>query len=140
MSSITSHTTVVSNVHPDAPGASAASAATAAKHKHTLGDILRQIEMKAEALMTKNDYTGATTLPDLTFLAHQSRYSADPQVKRRIMSKLCDSHVVEIFLRVFESVHTVDYLIMLDGPAFVPIPENASTVDPTESMSLASYR
>ena len=81
-----------------------------AAQKHTLGEILRHIEIKTQSLLEKEDFTHATTLPDLTFLAHQSRYSADPHIKRRLMTRMAECKVVEIFVNVFKSVHTVDYL------------------------------
>ena len=80
------------------------------RQKQTLGDIIQQIGNKSKALLTTEDFTVSEPYSDLQFLAHQSRYNSDVHIKRRLIAKLVDSKVVNIFLRVFNSVHTVDYL------------------------------
>ncbi len=79
-------------------------------HKQTLGDILQQIELKSRSLLQMEDFTTLDPYPDLQYLSHQSRYSSDVHIKRRLIGKLVENHVLDIFLRVFRSVHTVDYL------------------------------
>ena len=83
--------------------------------KQTLGDILAQIEQRARNLLSKSKFTDADVFSDLQFLQHQSRYSSDAAIKRRIVQKLIECNVVQLFVKVFRSVHSVDFLSVEEG-------------------------
>ena len=76
--------------------------------KHTLGDVLGEIESRSASLLQQTNYTAPTAVADLQFLAYQSRYSTDLNIKRRIITKLVDSGLINIVVHVLSSVHEVD--------------------------------
>lgn len=78
--------------------------------RQTLGAILQEISMRAKSLLAKDDFTTEETVGDLNFLAHQSRYNADSGVKRRLLHRLAECSILDIFVKVFKSVHSVDTL------------------------------
>lgn len=80
------------------------------RQRLTLGEIISQVEFRSKVLLRKDNFTTPDTLLDMQFLAHQSRYSSDLNIKRRLISKLIENGLLEIFIKVFYSVHTVDYL------------------------------
>ena len=80
------------------------------RQRLTLGEIISQVEYRSKVLLKKDNFNTTDTLFDMQFLAHQSRYSSDLNIKRRLISKLIENGLLEIFLKVFYSVHTVDYL------------------------------
>ncbi|KAK2143155.1 hypothetical protein LSH36_872g00009 [Paralvinella palmiformis] len=100
------------------------------RQKQTLGEIIHQIDCRCKSLLSVEDFTNLEPYPDLQFLSHQSRYSSDVHIKRRLIAKLVDSRVVDVFLRVFHSVHTVDYL----GDEHSDVPQQR-----TRSASQASH-
>jgi len=76
--------------------------------KHTLGDVLAEIESRSASLLQQTNYATPTAIADLQFLAYQSRYSTDLNIKRRIITKLVDSGLIDIIVHVLSSVHEVD--------------------------------
>lgn len=64
-------------------------------------------------MLRKEDFTQADVEEDLNYIATQTRYSADQQIKRKIISKIVDMNAVYLFVKVFRSVHKVDYLTTL---------------------------
>lgn len=82
--------------------------------KQTLGDIIAQIESKSKTLLQMPSYTTADATSDLQFIALQSRYSSDIGIKRRLISKLVENGLLDIFLKVFPSVHKVDFYKLLE--------------------------
>ena len=80
--------------------------------RQTLGAILQEISIRAKTLLAKDDFTTDETVGDLNFLAHQSRYNADSGVKRRLLHRLAECSILDIFVKVFKSVHSVDSLFV----------------------------
>ena len=80
------------------------------RQKQTLGELLQQIDVVARALRSKGDFTRPDFLPDLQFLAHQSRYNSDAGVKRRIVARLVDAGILEIAIKIFWFLSSADYL------------------------------
>ena len=76
--------------------------------KHTLGDVLAEIESRSASLLQQTNYATPTAVADLQFLAYQSRYSTDLNIKRRIITKLVDSGLIDIVAHVLSSVHDAD--------------------------------
>ena len=76
--------------------------------KHTLGDVLGEIESRSASLLQQMNYLTSTAVADLQFLAYQSRYSTDLNIKRRIITKLVDSGLIDIIVHVLSSVHDID--------------------------------
>jgi len=68
--------------------------------KHTLGDVLGEIESRSASLLQQTDYAVPRAVADLQFLAHQSRYSTDLNIKRRIITKLVDSGLINIIVHM----------------------------------------
>lgn len=106
---------------PTSPGSSVAGsiasfsfdgglAAPGIRQKQTLGELLQQVDVVSRALRSKGDFTCPDFLPDLQFLAHQSRYNSDAGIKRRIISRLVDAGILEISIKVFWFLSSVDYL------------------------------
>ena len=83
--------------------------------KVTVGEIVQQIEAKSAALMKREDFTKADVWPDLSFLAQQSRYNSDMHVKRKLYMKMVDNGLLNIFLKVFRSIHGMDFLQQLQA-------------------------
>ena len=105
-SSAQSMATVISAVSPD-------SAAGRDRIKMTVGEIVQQIEAKSNSLLQHEDFTKAETLADLHFLAQQSRYNSDMHIKRKLVNKMVENGVLEIFLKVRQSAIAADYLTAL---------------------------
>ena len=80
------------------------------RQKQTLGELLQQIDVVARALRSKGDFTRPDFIPDLQFLAHQSRYNSDAGVKRRIVARLVDAGILEIAIKIFWFLSSADYL------------------------------
>ena len=80
------------------------------RQKQTLGELLQQIDVVARALRSKGDFTRPDFIPDLQFLAHQSRYNSDAGVKRRIVARLVDAGILEIAIKIFWFLSAADYL------------------------------
>jgi len=76
--------------------------------KHTLGDVLGEIESRSASLLQQTSYVTPAAVADLQFLAYQSRYSTDLSVKRRIITKLVDSGLIDIIVHVLSSVHDAE--------------------------------
>ena len=100
--------------------------------KQTLGMILHQIEEKAERLLQVEDFTTHETLPDLQFLAHQSRYTSDINIKKRLVSRMVERGLLDIFFRVYRSVQTVEYWKKLPVE---PILDSNEDITSEESVS-----
>ncbi len=83
------------------------------RSKMTVGEIVQQIESKSANLLKREDFTRQDALADLHFLAQQSRYNSDIHVKRKLVSKMVENGMLEIFIRVYKSVHAADYLRLL---------------------------
>lgn len=83
------------------------------KGKVTVGEIVQQIETKSVALLKREDFTKSDVWPDLSFLAQQSRYNSDMHVKRKLYMRMVDNGLLNIFLKVFRSIHGIDFLQML---------------------------
>ncbi|ELT99867.1 hypothetical protein CAPTEDRAFT_226936 [Capitella teleta] len=77
--------------------------------KQTLGEIIAQIESRSKALLSQHSFVNGEGLSDLQYLAHQSRYSSDIGIKRRLIAKLVEHGLLEVFLKVFASVRKVNY-------------------------------
>lgn len=78
--------------------------ADGAKSKLTLGDILQEIENRSKSLLLQlKQYQRlpAGAVVDLQFLAQQSRYGTDANVKRRILTKLVECGLADILAAVF---------------------------------------
>lgn len=76
--------------------------------KHTLGDVLGEIESRSASLLQQTSYSTPAAIADLQFLAYQSRYSTDLSIKRRIIMKLVDSGLIDIIVHVLSSVHETE--------------------------------
>jgi hypothetical protein len=78
--------------------------ADGAKSKLTLGDILQEIENRSKTLLLQqkqNQTWSAGAVVDLQFLAQQSRYGTDANVKRRILTKLVECGLADILVAAF---------------------------------------
>jgi len=108
--------------------------------KHTLGDVLAEIESRSASLLQQTNYSTATAVADLQFLAYQSRYSTDLNIKRRIISKLVDSGLIDIIMHVLSSVHDVDCFQMfsevssIDGTSLTGSTEVDTEVELLDGM------
>ena len=68
-------------------------------------------------LLSKDNFLTSDIEEDLSFLATQTRYSADQQIKRKIICKIVDMNVAFLFIKVFRSAHKVDYLTLPEDTA-----------------------
>ena len=98
--------------------------------KITVGEIVQQIEIKSSALLRRDDFTKADVWPELSFLAQQSRYNSDMHVKRKLYMRMVDHGLLNIFLKVFRSIHGIDFLKMLQTAQ----EENADNISEVSSM------
>jgi len=108
--------------------------------KHTLGDVLGEIESRSASLLQQTNYATSAAVADLQFLAYQSRYSTDVNVKRRIITKLVDSGLIDIIAHVLSSVHEIDCFHMcselssVDGSSLTGSVEVDQEVDVLDGM------
>jgi len=108
--------------------------------KHTLGDVLSEIESRSASLLQQTNYTTPTAVANLQFLAYQSRYSTDLSIKRRIITKLVDSGLIDIIVHVLSSVHEADCFHMcsevssIDGASLTGSVEVDQEVDMLDGM------
>ena len=84
------------------------------KPKSTVGEIIHQLQERIVRLQLVEDFTQKPPFDDLHFVHQQTRYSYDNSIKRRLISKIVELGIVEVFCQVFKSVHTVEYLVPLD--------------------------
>lgn len=108
--------------------------------KHTLGDVLVEIESRAATLLQQTNYSTPTAIADLQFLAYQSRYSTDLNIKRRIITKLVDSGLIDIIVHVLSSVNdaecfqTCSELSSIDGASLTGSADADPEVDMSDGM------
>ena len=108
--------------------------------KHTLGDVLVEIESRSASLLQQTNYATAAAVADLQFLAYQSRYSTDLNIKRRIITKLVDSGLIDIIVHVLSSVHEVECfhpcseLSSVDGASLTGSVEGDPEVDVLDGL------
>lgn len=108
--------------------------------KHTLGDVLAEIESRSASLLQQTNYATPAAIADLQFLAYQSRYSTDLNIKRRIITKLVDSGLIDIITHVLSSVHDVDCfqlcseLSSVDGASLTGSVEAEPELDLSDGM------
>lgn len=97
--------------------------------KHTLGDVLGEIESRSASLLQQTNYATPSAVSDLQFLAYQSRYNTDLNIKRRIITKLVDSGLIDIIVHVLSSVHEVDCFHACSEPSSVDGASLTGSVD-----------
>ena len=108
------------------------------RQKQTLGELLQQIDVVARALRSRGDFTRPDFLPDLLFLAHQSRYNSDAGVKRRIVARLVDAGILEIAIKIFWFLSSADYLgtVATATTTMADQNENGGIDESTESIPM----
>ena len=108
--------------------------------KHTLGDVLVEIESRSASLLQQTNYATPTVVSDLQFLAYQSRYSTDLNIKRRIITKLVDSGLIDIIVHVLSSVHEAECfqlcseLSSIDGTSLTGSVEGDTEAEVSDGM------
>ncbi|KAK2180057.1 hypothetical protein NP493_460g04048 [Ridgeia piscesae] len=133
---------------PASPGSSVAGSvasfsfdgAPGGRQKQTLGELLQQIDVVSRALRSKGDFTCPDFLPDLQFLAHQSRYNSDVGVRRRIISRLVDAGILEISIKVFWFLSSADYLGTVATATTMAADHNDNMDESTESIPMLLAR
>lgn len=78
--------------------------------KMTVGEIVQQIELRIRTLLKYENFTTAETLMDLQFLTQQARYSGDVHIKRKLVVKMVEFGILDLFIKVLRSAQMVDYL------------------------------
>lgn len=78
--------------------------------------------------MSREDFTTTDARPDLKFIQRQTRYSPDVILNRRIVENIVKLGIAHVFLRVWRSVSTIDFLESENYPAFRNVQTSLSII------------
>ncbi|ELU04075.1 hypothetical protein CAPTEDRAFT_225602 [Capitella teleta] len=84
----------------------------------TFEEVNEQVGSRIQILLKREDFTQADARADLKFIQRQTRYSPDVGLNRRVADRIVKCGIGHVYLRVWQSVSSVEYLQKENFPAY----------------------
>ena len=80
------------------------------RHKLSYEEVIQQLDERLPNLLKREDFLAPEARTDLKFVQRQTRYSPDVVLNKKVVDRIVKLGIAHIFLKVWRSVSTVDYL------------------------------